>query len=136
MCKSPKELNDKTDNVRTALYIRTSTLNSSSCEYQRQNLLNTLEKHPEWQLADTYFDVASSTTPLEKRSGFSAMLNDCKKGKIDLIVTKNISRFGKNIFGCMFIAHFLKSLPHPVSVFFDDENLLINQSKKDDGKEK
>lgn len=136
MCQSQKELDNKTDNVRTALYLRTSTPNSSSCEYQRQKLLNTLEKHPEWQLADTYFDVASSTTPFKKRSGFKTMLNDCKNGKIDLIVTKNISRFGKNIFGCMFIVHFLKSLPHPVSVFFDDEKLLINQFKKDGGKEK
>ena len=131
MCQYPDEQNIKTNDVRTAMYLRASTSTIASHEYQKQNLLQTIEKHPNWKLANIYFDVAPHSTPLEKRAGFQALLNDCKNGKIDLVVTKNMSRFGKNLIGCMYIVHLLKSLPHPVSVFFDDENLLVNHQDKE-----
>ena len=51
------------------------------------------------------------------------MIEDCKKGEIDLIVTKSVSRFARNVVDCIGYVRELLSLPHPVGVFFETERL-------------
>ena len=54
-----------------------------------------------WQLVDIYADEGISGTSLQHRDSFVRMIQDCQAGKIDLIVTKSVSRFARNIIDCI-----------------------------------
>ena len=63
-----------------------------------------------------YADEGLSATSYNKRDNFKRMLEDCKLGKIDLIITKNVSRFSRNVVDCLGIARDLFG-PNPLSEF-------------------
>ena len=74
-----------------------------------------------WELADIYADEGISGISTEKRDDFNRMLDDCRKGKIDRILTKSISRFARNTFDTISLTRELKNLG--ISVFFEKENI-------------
>lgn len=51
------------------------------------------------------------------------MIEDCKAGKIDLIVTKSVSRFARNVVDCIKYARDLRALSPPVGIYFETENI-------------
>jgi DNA invertase Pin-like site-specific DNA recombinase len=55
-----------------------------------------VETKPEWELVDIYADEEISGTQINKRVDFQRMINDALEGKIDMIITKSISRFARN----------------------------------------
>ena len=55
-----------------------------------------IEKNPEYDLVDIYADEGISGTNTKKREEFKRMIDDCRAGRIDLIITKSISRFARN----------------------------------------
>lgn len=59
------------------------------------------------------------------------MIEDCKQGKIDLIVTKSVSRFARNTLDCLEYVRELKNLPNPVGIFFETENIYTLDSRSE-----
>ena len=82
-----------------------------------------VEKHDNWQLVDIYADEGISGTSLQHRDAFIRMIEDCNAGKIDLIVTKSVSRFARNILDCIGYVRKLKAMNPPIGVFFETENI-------------
>ena len=112
--------------IYIAPYVRVSTDGSeqlASYELQYQYYKEYVSSHPEWQLVDIYADEGISGTSVKKRAEFLRMLEDCKAGKIDMIITKNISRFARNVVDCVETVRMLKNLPKPVAVYFEDMNI-------------
>lgn len=111
---------------RVAVYARVSTddpRQTSSYELQKNHYHDVISKSPNWKLVRIYADEGISGTSLQHRDQFKQMINDCKNGEIDLIVTKSVSRFARNVVDCIGYVRELLSLPHPVGVFFETERL-------------
>ena len=83
--------------LRVACYCRTSSdMQESSVQQQEINLRHMVEHTPNWTLVDVYVDDGISGTDNVNRPGFQRMMADCRAGKIDMIVTRSISRWGRN----------------------------------------
>ena len=111
---------------RVAVYARVSTddpRQTSSYELQKNHYHDVISKSPNWKLVQIYADEGISGTSLQHRDQFKLMIEDCKQEKIDLIVTKSVSRFARNVVDCIGYVRELLSLPHPVGVFFETERL-------------
>ena len=87
-----------------------------------------IQKNPEWDYAGVYADEGISGTSVEKRPEFMRMMKDCKAGKIDLILTKSISRFARNTVDLLKVVRQLKDLN--IEVRFEKEKI---NSLSDDG---
>lgn len=111
---------------RVAVYARVSTddpRQTSSYELQKNHYHDVISKSPNWKLVQIYADEGISGTSLQHRDQFKLMIEDCKQGNIDLIVTKSVSRFARNVVDCIGYVRELLALPHPVGVFFETERL-------------
>ena len=89
---------------RVAVYARVSTddpRQTSSYELQKNHYTDMVSRRPDWDLVEIYADEGISGTSLQHRDAFVRMIADCKAGKIDLIVTKSVSRFARNIIDCI-----------------------------------
>ena len=103
--------------MNVAVYARVSTdsLNqTSSYELQKNYYDDMVSRRPDWNLVEIYADEGISGTSLKHRDSFKRMIEDCKSGKIDLIITKSVSRFARNIMDCIGYVRELKSLKHPI----------------------
>jgi len=110
--------------LRVAAYCRVSTdLDEQEKSYEAQkNYYNELiMKNPEWQMAGIYADEGISGTQARKRPEFMRMIRDCKKGKIDLIITKAIQRFARNTLDSLEYTRMLKGLG--IGVIFELQNI-------------
>lgn len=110
--------------IRVAIYVRVSTDNikqTTSYELQKKYYEDFVVKHPNWILVKIYADEGISGTSLAHRDEFNKMIADCKAGKIDMIITKNVSRFARNIMDCLGMTRSLAELQPPVGVFFESE---------------
>ena len=111
---------------RVCAYCRVSTGNDeqlSSYELQQAHYRQLASDHPNWDLRRIYADEGISGTSLKNRDEFNAMIAACKNAEYDLIVTKSVSRFARNLVDCISLIRMLKGLPHPVGVFFETDNL-------------
>ena len=90
-----------------------------SFENQVEYYSNYISKKPEYELAGIYTDEGITATNTKKREGFNNMIADCEAGKIDMIITKSISRFARNTHDCLRYARHLKELG--ISVYFEKE---------------
>ena len=112
---------------RVAVYARVSTDDAnqtSSYELQKNHYEDMVRRKENWQLVDIYADEGISGTSLQHRDSFIRMINDCKAGKIDIIVTESVSRFARNIMDCIGYVRQLKAADPPVGVFFETENIF------------
>ena len=128
----PKEnfFNPETEK-RVAVYARVSTdgINqTSSYELQRNYYEDMIKAHPKWNLVEIYADEGISGTSLKHRDSFIRMIKDCKAGKIDFIIVKNVARFARNIVDCIGYVRELKNLPKPVGVYFESEHIYSLQN--------
>ncbi len=111
---------------RVAVYARVSTddpRQTSSYELQKNHYHDVISRSPNWRLIEIYADEGISGTSLQHRDAFKRMINDCRNGSIDLIVTKSVSRFARNVVDCIGYVRDLLALPHPVGVYFETERL-------------
>lgn len=111
---------------RVAVYVRVSSdsINqTSSFELQKNYYTDIVDRHEGWTLVDIYADEGITGTSLDHRDSFLKMIEDCKAGMIDLIVTKSVSRFARNLKDCTQYADELKSLKNPVGIYFENENI-------------
>ena len=94
----PQKGNNTTKQEVKRLRVAASTDNdeqTSSYETQIEHYTEYINKNPEWVLVNVYADEGISATNTKKRNQFNAMIEDCKKGLIDMILTKSISRFAR-----------------------------------------
>ena len=119
---------------RVAVYVRVSTDNlqqTSSYELQKNYYEDMVNKNPNWELVDIYADEGISGTSLNHRDAFNKMIADCKAGMIDMIITKSVSRFARNVKDCISIVDDLSELPTPVGVFFETEHIFTLDRKNE-----
>ena len=110
--------------LRVAAYCRVSTdsedqLNSFTAQQSYYN--DYIRKHDNWQLAEIYADEGITGTSAAKRDDFQRMLSDCRKGRVDKVLVKSISRFARNTKECLEFIRELKELG--ISVFFEEHNI-------------
>jgi len=117
---------EKTGNQRVCAYCRVSTDNDeqlSSFELQQAYYSEVAERYPNWELRKIYADEGISGMSLKNRDEFNKMIEDCENGMYDLIVTKSVSRFARNLVDCVSLVRRLKNLNPPVGVYFETDNL-------------
>ena len=122
--KKPIDYYDNDIRQRVAVYARVSTDNvqqTSSYELQKKYYEDFVVHHPNWTLVKIYADEGISGTSLAHRDEFNSMIADCRSGKIDMIITKSVSRFARNVVDCISMVRMLAELPSPVGVFFESE---------------
>lgn len=86
-------------------------------------------KNSKWTLAGIFADRGESGTTVEHRDDFNRMINEAKAGKIDLIITKSISRFSRNVVDVLETIKTLRELPSPVHCYFEKENIHTADDK-------
>lgn len=117
------------DNVyrKVAVYARVSTddpRQTSSYELQKNYYEDYISRFPNWELVHIYADEGISGTSLRHRDSFNQMVKDCASGKIDMIITKSVSRFARNIMDCIGTVNKLKQLTPSVGVLFENEQIF------------
>lgn len=115
---------DKYHQLRVAAYCRVSTeLEEQQNSYQVQIAYYTdlINKKKEWTLAGIFADEGISGTQTKKRTEFNRMIRMCRNKKIDLVITKSISRFARNTVDCLEYVRQLKDLG--IGVIFEKENI-------------
>ena len=120
----PTLTEEKTAKIRCAAYCRVSSdsedqLNSFMAQTRYYSQL--FEDSEAEELIDIYADEGITGTREDKRGEFKRMMKDCRRGKIDRIYTKSISRFARNTKDCLKNVRELKSLG--ITIFFEKENI-------------
>lgn len=109
---------------RVVIYARVSTEHEaqiSALENQVQYYDEILKRHPDWVLVDRYIDEGITGTSINKREDFLRMMKDAKNKKFDLIVTREVSRFARNIVDTLQQTRLLKT--YGVEVWFTEDNI-------------
>lgn len=109
---------------RVAAYCRVSTdkeEQENSLENQITYYKNKIESTPNWMLVDIFADLGISGVSSKNRPEFQRMMNLCDKGKIDLIITKSISRFARNTVDCLSCVRSLKA--KNIGIIFEKEGI-------------
>ena len=110
--------------LRVAAYCRVSSDSADqrhSYAAQIRAYTDLILRNDGWELVDIYADEGLTGTCMDKREEFHRLMADCRKGKIDKVLVKSISRFARNTKDCLSSLRELKSLG--VSVQFEQENI-------------
>ena len=108
--------------LRVAAYCRVSTLQEqqeTSYEAQVNYYTEKINSNPEWVFAGIFADDGKSATMTRKRNDFQAMIDNCMAGKIDMVITKSISRFARNTVDSL--THIRKLKAKNIAVYFEKE---------------
>lgn len=115
---------------KVAGYARVSTdreEQATSYEAQMSYYKNYIEGRTDWEFVGMYSDEGISATNTKKREGFNKMIKDALKGKIDLIITKSVSRFARNTVDSLSTIRKLKE--NGIEVYFEKENIWTLDAK-------
>ena len=110
--------------LRVCFYARVSTESDNqlnSLENQQSYYENYIKSKPNWTYVNGYIDEGISGVRVEKRWGFKKMIDDAKKGKFDLIITKEVSRFARDLEDSIHYIRILKNAN--VGIYFENQNL-------------
>ena len=110
--------------LRVAAYCRVSTDDEeqlTSYEAQMSYYTDKITSNPDWVMADVFADEGKTGTSVKSRKDFQRMIRQCRRGKIDLILTKSLSRFARNTLDTVKYTRELRQLGIPV--IFEKENL-------------
>ena len=124
--KRDMEAETEKKKLRVCAYCRVSTdedTQASSYELQVQNYTRMIQENPEWEFAGIFADEGISGTSVLHREHFLEMIEKCKAGEIDLIITKQVSRFARNVLDSLNYIFMLRKLDPPVGVYFETEKL-------------
>ena len=119
-----KEVHPEQKILRVAAYCRVSTLleqQESSFEAQKSYYTEMISANPNWKMAGIYADDGISGTDMRKRDEFNRLLQDCENGKIDLVLTKSISRFARNTADLLNAVRLLRT--KEIAVYFEKEHI-------------
>ena len=123
----------KTDSqrqLRVAAYCRVSTKEedqANSYEAQKEYYTDKIMSNPAWTMAAIFADKGITGTSVKKREDFMRMIRHCRQKKIDVVLTKSVSRFARNTVDCLYYTRALKELG--IAVIFEKEN--INSLEED-----
>ena len=109
--------------INVAAYCRVSTDSDDqlqSYEAQVEYYTDHICKNPKWHFVGIYADEGITGTVVSKRERFKDMIRDCEKGKIDLILTKSVSRFARNTVDSLNYVRKLKAMN--IGVYFEEQN--------------
>ena len=112
------------ETLRVAAYCRVSTdleEQASSYASQIRSYTELISQHEGWELVDIYADEGLTGTRMDQREDFNRMMADCRKGRIDRVLVKSISRFSRNTKDCLSALRELTRLG--VTVQFEKENI-------------
>ena len=118
---------------RVAAYARVSTNSEEQLtSYEAQvkhytEYIKSKENTDHWQFVSVYTDKGITGTSTAKREGFNRMIQDALAGKIDLIITKSVSRFARNTVDTLTTIRKLKE--HGVEVYFEEQNIYTMDGK-------
>ena len=115
---------------RVAGYARVSTDKDdqfTSYEAQIDYYTNYIKSRPDWQFVKVYTDEGITGTSTKRREGFKSMIKDALDGKIDLIITKSVSRFARNTVDSLTTIRKLKE--KRIECFFEKENIWTFDGK-------
>jgi len=121
------DINSSHRAYRACAYCRVSTdseMQQSSFALQKLHYEQLAQSHSNWLLLKIFADEGISGTSVRKRKEFNEMIEACMGGGYDLILTKSVSRFARNLVDCITIVRKLKSQTPPVGVFFETDNLF------------
>ena len=110
--------------LRVAAYVRVSSSSEdqlNSFEAQRRHYSQLISSQEDWTLAEIYADEGITGTSMEKRDGFLRLLADCRRGLIDRVLVKSVSRFARNTKECLLAVRELKAMN--VSVYFEEQHI-------------
>ena len=110
---------------RCCLHEEQKTSLDAQMDYYRQMI----DANDDWEYAGTFADRGISGTSVKRREQFLKMMEACEEGRIDLILTKSISRFARNTVDSVQMLRRLKELD--VEVFFQKENIWTSRSEGD-----
>ena len=122
--KSREETGQTERNLRVAAYCRVSTdqeEQESSYEAQISYYTEKIGKNTEWQMAGIFADEGITGTQAKKRPEFLKMIRLCRQGKIDMVLTKSLSRFARNTVDSLKYIRDLKALG--IAIVFEKENI-------------
>lgn len=126
------ESNPNPKKKKVAAYARVSTDEEdqeNSFDNQVSEYKNRIYNNDQWKFAGMYADKGISGTQIRRRESFIKMIEDAKAGKIDLILTKSISRFGRNTVEIIQTVRDLREID--VAVYFEKENIYSDDPKLD-----
>lgn len=109
---------------RVAAYCRVSTDSEeqlTSYKTQKKVYTEMIAENPEWEFAGLYADEGISGTRADKRPEFQKMIKDCICGKIDMVITKSVSRFARNTVECLEYVRLLKA--RGIGIFFEEQKI-------------
>lgn len=132
--KPTEDIYDDHVHRRVAVYVRVFTddpSQTSSYELQKNYYEDYVSRCPNWELTRIYADEGLSGTSLRHRDAFNQMIDDCEAGRIDLIITKSVSRFSRNILDCIGTVNKLKQQTPPVGVLFENEHIFTLNQKSE-----
>ena len=121
--ESPQD-QEKKKNLRAAAYCRVSTKKDEqlgSYENQKAYYTEKIMANPNWTMADIFADEGITGTSACKRKNFLRMIRQCRKGKIDMILAKSVSRFARNTLDTISYTRELRSMGIPV--IFEEQNI-------------
>ncbi|MEM1483563.1 recombinase family protein [Oscillospiraceae bacterium PP1C4] len=121
-----EETSDSAAPLRAAAYVRVSTQEEQqvgSFEMQKKHFLEVIENNPRYQLAGMYCDEGISGTQVHNRKEFQKMMEDAQAGKIDIILTKDITRLGRNTVDILTSLQTLDTLNPPVPVILETNGI-------------
>ena len=121
---------DEIPKTRVAAYCRVSTdtdEQSTSYEAQVDHYTEYIKKNPAWECAGIYADDGISGTNTKKREEFNRLIDDCMNGKVDMVITKSISRFARNTLDCLNYIRKLKD--KNIAVYFEKEGINTLDAK-------
>lgn len=114
----------KLKKIRVAAYCRVSTDSDAqleSLEAQKTHYENYITSRDDWEFAGLYYDKGITGTKKDKRPELLRLIDDCKAGKVDFVITKSISRFSRNTTDCLELVRKLLALHIPI--YFEKENI-------------
>lgn len=114
--------------LRVVAYCRVSTKQEeqlNSYETQRNYYTERINAEPNWTLVAIFADKGITGTSVKNRDEFNKMIKLCKRGKVDMIITKSISRFARNTLDCLKYTRMLKAIG--VDVFFEEQGIHSTQ---------
>ena len=116
--------------LRVAAYCRVSTdqyEQLESLETQRSHYDEYIRAHKDWELVNVYYDEGISGTRADTRPGLQRLMADCRLRRIDMVLTKSISRFARNTLDCLKHIRALKAQNIPV--YFEKESINTLDAK-------
>ncbi len=118
--------------IRVAAYCRVSTDKddqANSFESQQRYFRECIQRNPDWELQEIYADEGLSGTNTKKRKRFNAMIQAAREGKLDFIITKEVSRFARNTVDTLEYTRELRTLGVGVQFLLDGINTLDSEGE-------